>query len=540
MIRAGVFFLLLLRTAGAQDAEPKQSADERPPLEIRVNRAVDRGCAQLLTKQDDNGGFGTGDKVHRIGRTSLTLLALLHGGVSIADPKVVRALDYLFTQLNSAQRTRAPGEEVYSFSTYETGITLMLLHDLPANPRNQTAIETLARYLVEKFDRGARMWAYPLGAPDLSNTQYALLGLRAAAQRGFKPTAYKDVLAQSLLGILSCQRKNGGFAYKPNEFSRSSMTVAALALIKFLGDELGDYGGASKDLARAKKAVKPAQDWLAENWSVDDLREGLARRPGGFYFYYMYGLERYAAFYGLKEIAGHRWYQDGAEALLAMQNDDGGFGTAIEDTCFAILFLQKATLTGPSERTGSADGDNAAVAPRKPPAPAPDAGIPFLREWLLLGPYAQTDDDDALVVDAIGETKVHPAGGKTAKGGKWVRYVAPSDEVDFAKALAPNGGVPLDKVAAYAGGYLVADRDGDARLWFDSDDGIRVFVNGTMVLEDHHHDGKNGMHVDVKLKKGQNLVLLKVENVGYYWHFKAQVTDIENHAIAGVGFTTRP
>ena len=48
-------------------------------------------------------------------------------------------------------------------------------------------------------------------------------------------------------------------------------------------------------------------------------------------------------------LNGRRWYLEGAELLMAQQNQDGAWAS-VEDTCFAILFLKKAAppvTTGP-------------------------------------------------------------------------------------------------------------------------------------------------------------------------------------------------
>ena len=46
--------------------------------------------------------------------------------------------------------------------------------------------------------------------------------------------------------------------------------------------------------------------------------------------------------FGTETLGSHKWYPEGAEALLALQQADGGWGSDI-DTCFAILFLTRAT-----------------------------------------------------------------------------------------------------------------------------------------------------------------------------------------------------
>ncbi|MBV8881254.1 MAG: hypothetical protein JO332_14910, partial [Planctomycetaceae bacterium] len=65
--------------------------------------------------------------------------------------------------------------------------------------------------------------------------------------------------------------------------------------------------------------------------------------------YYLYALERAGMLLDVPTIAKHDWYAEGAAAILDAQKADGSwFGGANRckptwDTCFAILFLKKAT-----------------------------------------------------------------------------------------------------------------------------------------------------------------------------------------------------
>jgi len=68
------------------------------------------------------------------------------------------------------------------------------------------------------------------------------------------------------------------------------------------------------------------------------------------HYYYLYGLERAGILYGTETFGSHEWYPEGAEFLLANQRADGAwiskdnaYANAVWDTCFAILFLRRAT-----------------------------------------------------------------------------------------------------------------------------------------------------------------------------------------------------
>ena len=75
------------------------------------------------------------------------------------------------------------------------------------------------------------------------------------------------------------------------------------------------------------------------------------RGPKRQHFYYLYALERAGILYGTEHFGGRAWYAEGAKFLLETQKPDGSWresdyaGVAPEtwDTCFAILFLRRAT-----------------------------------------------------------------------------------------------------------------------------------------------------------------------------------------------------
>ena len=70
-------------------------------------------------------------------------------------------------------------------------------------------------------------------------------------------------------------------------------------------------------------------------------------------------LERAGMLFGCETFDGRNWYQEGAKLLLAKQHADGSWGDRKNkdeytwDTCFAILFLKKATRAVATEAAGS-------------------------------------------------------------------------------------------------------------------------------------------------------------------------------------------
>jgi hypothetical protein len=281
--------------------------------------------------------------------------------------------------------------------------------------------------------------------------------------------------------------------------------------------------------------MKKGHAWLAKRYDVERHPEGHGWKKGH-YYYYMYGLERYAIFFGLKEIAGHDWYREGAEELLERQNDNGSWGN-LEETCFAILFLRRATLSMPKVRDiGEAkDGEKK----QRPRRPKPDKAVPCLRDWLVAGPWTgKPGEDEMLLTETIDVRRVKPSVGTRAGKKKWELHQSMTDKIVFKESPLAH----RDWSAYYAASWLHSDAERDAVLWLDSDDGLRAWLNGEEVLFGHHHDhcGRDWYRVPVKLSKGKNLLLLHVENVIYDCYFHARVSDPEGKPVDGVIPTVSP
>jgi len=176
---------------------------------------------------------------------------------------------------------------------------------------------------------------------DNSNTQYALLGLRACAEAGIEipKEAWRD--AEKHFRKVACS--DGGWGYMQPAAARGkpsaskgygSMTAGGLASLVIC---LHWQGKPYKLDAAAKSASK----WLTQNFTV----KGNPLMGQGWHYYYLYALERAGVIYGTEFFGKNEWYQVGAKYLLDEQAENGAWNNNVQDTCFAILFLRRATQT---------------------------------------------------------------------------------------------------------------------------------------------------------------------------------------------------
>jgi hypothetical protein len=130
---------------------------------------------------------------------------------------------------------------------------------------------------------------------------------------------------------------HGGNAY-------SSMTAGAVGAVCIFDYMLG------KDWKK-EKVVLDGLAWLDKNWSVTENvgpAETARGATNGWLYYYLYAVERTGMLYDTALDGNHDWYLDGARVLLAAQAADGSWDAShfkhpTWDSCFAILFLKRAT-----------------------------------------------------------------------------------------------------------------------------------------------------------------------------------------------------
>jgi len=99
----------------------------------------------------------------------------------------------------------------------------------------------------------------------------------------------------------------------------------------------------------------------------------------GYTHYALYGLERVGAFLGTTHLGSWNWYESGARRLLATQRPNGAWSTGDEriETCFAVLFLARATSGGTVGVVSGEEGE----APEGPLALGVDGDGP-VRVWI--------------------------------------------------------------------------------------------------------------------------------------------------------------
>lgn len=376
-----VLLALSLLLGSEAPSKPQQGISQKD-----IDLAVARGVEWLKKAPEPTaeGGYKNADE--------LILLAVLNGGLSEKDD--------FFQQLLS-RTLNSPLDK-----TYKVSIQAMLLEELE-RVKHQVRIAECAQFLIDNMCVNGQ-WSY--GSPtkavldlkdipsiaerpepdkkkvgkfffmerekpkvvrripvkkskdgpaagDNSNAQYASLGMRACHDAGILLPA--DVVQKARQWWTESQHPSDdgadpkavasgairprGWNYKtPADGKPShSMTAGAVGAVVIYDYILGNDW--------KKDAVAQAgAEWLGKHFAVNTS------------YYYMYGLERAGMLYDVTSFGKHDWYIEGARVLLGAQNDDGSWGKRDGDkpsdvwgTCWAILFLKKATrpvATGDSKK----------------------------------------------------------------------------------------------------------------------------------------------------------------------------------------------
>jgi hypothetical protein len=178
------------------------------------------------------------------------------------------------------------------------------------------------------------------GGPDKgddSNSQYAALGLRACMEANVFPP--RETLESALQSWERGQSQDGGWGYFLPGPSYGSMTAGAVGSVIIYREYL-------KLPWRTDPAVVKGIEWIKTNFTVTANPKFSELPDDRYVYYYLYAVERAGVFSQQTLFGDHDWYREGATEILKLQTAEGSWSDRkrpISDTCFAILFLRRAT-----------------------------------------------------------------------------------------------------------------------------------------------------------------------------------------------------
>jgi hypothetical protein len=172
----------------------------------------------------------------------------------------------------------------------------------------------------------------------------------------------------------------------------------------------------------------------------------------------------------------------------------------------------------------------------------------FIRDWLVLAPLPIGDGGGADAIDkqqfpteaqpAAAEGEVQKIGGKEFT---WEKVAAKAFYLDF-RELHPAQG---EQVVGWAVAYVVCPAEKtDLTLRMNSNDQGKVWLNGKMVVKftdtrTLEKDGEDSAK-NVTLKKGVNVLVLKVANEENNWQGSVRFLDAAGQPVTDLKIATKP
>jgi hypothetical protein len=357
-------------------------------FETRVDLAIERGVQYVRREMERDPWSGRRDQ-DIMGRAAIEVYALVKSDVSVNDPVVLKAIEFL----NGTGPVRTYSVALYlmaleaALSQIETDMALVRGRpDEQAQASGTFAnqirkrMADMTQWLLSMRREGAGVWDYQKSTNrfDNSNTQFAVLALGVAAKRKLKvPTEVWEEIANH---FLSTQNPDGPKVDVDVTFRRDQPQSKGKTGVaeRHVGEEkppevrargwgyqekgetmtMTSAGLSSMILAREylfRSKGYPASQRQRINQSIWDgtawlVRQGINYQPPVWFYYAMYSVEKVGDLGAMEKIGGIDWYRQGADLLLGKQQADGSWAETNDhdhnkryQTSFALLFLNRAT-----------------------------------------------------------------------------------------------------------------------------------------------------------------------------------------------------
>ncbi|MGA2093741.1 MAG: hypothetical protein ABSH16_10100 [Sedimentisphaerales bacterium] len=169
----------------------------------------------------------------------------------------------------------------------------------------------------------------------------------------------------------------------------------------------------------------------------------------------------------------------------------------------------------------------------------------FIVNWLVIGPFpnpGDRPDNKGFNTDYLGgEAAYTPANGMEVKDPngtilKWQPYQSNDALVNFFEIPFLKLEQGQEDILCYCACWLEADADKDVEIRVGSDDGYKLWLNHKEVgvVHEYRSSGVDQETYKVKLDKGLNLVLIKVDQDYGEYEFMLRVVTADGKPVEGV------
>ena len=169
----------------------------------------------------------------------------------------------------------------------------------------------------------------------------------------------------------------------------------------------------------------------------------------------------------------------------------------------------------------------------------------FIQKWLVLAPIPlKADETGAAANDREAvkdEGKLKPKAGEKVKVDDKELTWKEAKVAEHLLDLNAHFGAQTEDAIAYAVTYITCDSDMKVKMKTGSDDQCKVWLNGKEVFkygEPRPADKDQDTTDDVELKKGLNVLVVKVVNEKIDWSFCVRFTDKDDKPITSLKSAT--
>jgi hypothetical protein len=172
----------------------------------------------------------------------------------------------------------------------------------------------------------------------------------------------------------------------------------------------------------------------------------------------------------------------------------------------------------------------------------------FITNWLVVGTFpnpGERPDNKGFNIDYFknygGETGITPANGMEIKKDdgtvvKWQQYNSTYTEISFFAIEHLKLEPAAEDILCYCACWIESDADKDVEIRVGSDDGYKLWLNHKQIAEVHEY---RSAEMDqethkVKLNKGMNLVIIKVDQDWGEYQFMLRVVTPEGKEVTGL------
>lgn len=300
----------------AQDEPAAAAEDAAPELTEAADLAIERGLQYLLTTQNPNGSWTSGDGNFEIAGTSLGLMAFMVKGHFPGFGRHGAALDRAKDFLLKKSEESSTG---YTGRMYEHGLFTLAMSEMwgmtnnvEDNKKIQHALERAVQVILRAQSPlgGWRYHARPDCGQDTSVTAMVFVSLASARQAGILvPTETIDRVV-SYLRDQAWNESSGGFGYQGSGGGTLACTAGGAYAAQLCG-------------MRDTEWVQAAIRYLENSPKVFNREE-----IGSYYYAHYYAIQAMVQA-GDEHYA--KWYPQIRDQLISMQKSDGSWNEGTEE-----------------------------------------------------------------------------------------------------------------------------------------------------------------------------------------------------------------